>query len=349
MLRPGIRVTVYPSALTFAFSPVALTGMYCLNGNGTTPANDSWNTDETVNPLYKMTKKDWWFHHYDACDEFPPAEGVFLELPANGEFTVELATNRAFTSLSYDGTQARTLDLLRYLSTLLTRSLTGTFPGGQDHINYTEFRKGVDCITSPNLHTKSESMAAGTAFAISYESDISQVTPENLVVFSILYHTPWKRVVNYPVPNLPACPPDGCICAWGWVPNGCGEPNMYMHGLRCKVTGEPGTTALASAVPPNWCEDSPANCTTGARQMIYWNQLDGNNIVVSGNDLSGSPKSPAYNSVLGFHEGAQHDIFVTKTRRGVPNNAQAQNMFLPHWSAGRVCLLLFALGMVCTL
>ncbi|KAJ7671653.1 hypothetical protein DFH06DRAFT_1280029 [Mycena polygramma] len=286
-------------------------GMYCLNGNGTTPANDSWNTDETVNPLYKMTKQDWWFHHYDACDEFPPADGVFLELPANGEFTVELATNRAFTSLSYNGKQA------------------GTFPGGQDHLNYTEFRKGVDCITSPNLHTKSESMAAGTAFAISYQQLIFRTS------------TPWKRIANYSVPNLPACPPDGCICAWGWVPNGCGEPNMYMHGLRCKVTGEPGTTVLASAVPPTWCEDSPANCTAGARQMIYWNQLDGNNIVVSGNDLSGSPKSPAYNSVLGFREGAQHDIFVTKTRRSVPNNAQAQSMF-PRWCTGFLCLLLVA-------
>jgi hypothetical protein len=32
-----------------------------------------------------------------------------------------------------------------------------------------------------------ESMAAGTAFAISYESDIARVTPENLVVFTVLY------------------------------------------------------------------------------------------------------------------------------------------------------------------
>lgn len=30
-------------------------------------------------------------------------------------------------------------------------------------------------------------MAAGTAFAISYTSDLSSVTPENLVVFTVLY------------------------------------------------------------------------------------------------------------------------------------------------------------------
>lgn len=29
--------------------------------------------------------------------------------------------------------------------------------------------------------------------------------------------TPWKRVVSYDVPaNMPACPPGGCMCAWGW-------------------------------------------------------------------------------------------------------------------------------------
>lgn len=30
-------------------------------------------------------------------------------------------------------------------------------------------------------------MAAGTAFAISYTSNLAEVTPENLVVFTVLY------------------------------------------------------------------------------------------------------------------------------------------------------------------
>ncbi|KAJ6530987.1 hypothetical protein DFH09DRAFT_1044729 [Mycena vulgaris] len=274
------------SGLTRAHFAAWHKGMYCLNG--TTPGYDDDNTNDIVQPLWNLTKADWWFHHYNGCDEFPPDDGDFLELPANGNFTVELAVNRAFTTLSFGGAR------------------TAAFGDGQ---NYTNGLGGVDCITELNIHTQNESMAAGTAFAISYQSELSAVTAENLVVFTTLYHTPWKRLATYAVPNLPACPEGGCICAWGWVANGCGEPNMYMQGFRCKVVGNTGTAALAPAIPPTWCEDAPTNCTSGARQMIYWNQLDGSNIFVSGSDSHGSPRSPAYNSVLGFPEGAQTDIF----------------------------------------
>ncbi|KAJ7306921.1 hypothetical protein DFH08DRAFT_901384 [Mycena albidolilacea] len=263
-------------------------GMYCLNG--TTVGYDDNDTNSIVNPLFNLTKEDWWFHHYNGCDDLPPDDGDFLELPANGNFTVEIAVNRAFTTLSYDGVR------------------TGVFGDGQ---NYTNGLGGVDCITELNIHTQNESMAAGTAFAISYQSDLSAVTAENLVVFTILYHTPWRRIATYSVPNLPACPEAGCICAWGWVPNGCGEPNMYMQGYRCKVVGQTGSAAVAPASPPTWCEDTPTNCTTGAKQLVYWNQQDGNNIFVSGSDSRGFPKSPSYNSVLGFNEGPQTDIFLS--------------------------------------
>ncbi|KAJ6448877.1 hypothetical protein C8R45DRAFT_1045484 [Mycena sanguinolenta] len=275
--------------LPFAAAHVAAwhKGMYCLNG--TTPGFDDQNANTIANPLFNLTKKDWWFHAIDHCDQFPPDEGDFLELPANGEFTVELAVNRAFTTLSYGGAN------------------TGRYLDGQ---NYTGGLGGLDCITSPNIHTQNQSMAAGSAFAISYNSELAGVTPENLVVFTTLYHTPWERIATYAVPNLPACPAGGCICAWGWVPNGCGEPNIYMQGFRCNVTGQPGDAALAPAVPPTWCQDSPANCSTGARQMIYWNQAEGNNIEVSGYDESGSPKSPAYNSVLGFDEGCYSSLII---------------------------------------
>ncbi|KAJ7174151.1 hypothetical protein C8R43DRAFT_1084853 [Mycena crocata] len=241
--------------------------MYCLNG--TTVGLDDQDTSSVVTPLFNMTKSDWWFHAFNGCADLPPDNGDFLELPANGNFTVELATNRLF-------------------------------PDGQ---NYTNGLGGVDCISEFNIHTQNESMAAGTAFGISYQSDLSAVTEENLVVFTTLYHTPWHRLATYQVPNLPACPEAGCICAWGWVANGCGEPNIYMEGFRCKVVGTTGSAGLAPAVPPSWCEETPGNCTIGARQMIFWNQLDGNNIEVEGYDLHGSPKSPAYNAVLGFAEG----------------------------------------------
>ncbi|KAJ6530999.1 hypothetical protein DFH09DRAFT_1250319 [Mycena vulgaris] len=264
--------------------------MYCLNG---TQGYDDSDSNEAVQPLWQLSKEDWWFHHMNQvsffprktstshanipqCDEFPPNDGDFLEL--------RLAVNRVFTTLSYGG------------------SRVGDFGDGQ---NYTEGLGGTECITELNIHTQNESMAAGTAFAISYQSELSAVTPENLVVFTTLDHTPWKRIATYSVPNLPACPTDGCICAWGWVANGCGEPNIYMQGFRCKVTGTTGDSALAPAAAAVWCVDGAATCVTGARQMIFWNQLEGNNIDVPGNDTAGGTGiSPAYNMKLGWGDGA---------------------------------------------
>ncbi|KAG6889154.1 hypothetical protein C0995_003331 [Termitomyces sp. Mi166 len=269
-------------------------GMYCRNGP---QAADDENASAPVTPLYMLPKSQWWFHHVDGCDQFPPPEGQFLELPAGKEFTVEIAANRATTTLSYDG---------RYMS---------DWVDGQPHTD--AFRESTNCITDPNIHTQNETMAAGTAFAISYQSDLSKVTPDNLVVFSVRYHTPWKRLTSYSVPAaLPACPPGGCICAWGWVPNGCGQPNIYHQGFRCKVTGATSFAPVATAKPPVWCEGDASKCTKGAKQMIYWNQLDGNNVQVSGNDLSGHPKSPAYNQKLGFPDGAQNDIFAPPSHGG---------------------------------
>jgi hypothetical protein len=37
--------------------------------------------------------------------------------------------------------------------------------------------------------------------------------------------------------------------------------------------------------------------------MVFWNQLEGNNIVVSGLDRSGRARAPTYNFKLGFSNG----------------------------------------------
>ncbi|KAL0947760.1 hypothetical protein HGRIS_013838 [Hohenbuehelia grisea] len=270
-------------------------GMYCRNG---TSGSDDTNTYEIVTPLYKMSKKDWWFHGVNGCNKYPPAPGKFLELPAGGDFTIEHATNRGKTSLSFNGKFANQW-----------------MDGGNHPDNWNE----PGCINNPNIHTANEQNAAGTAFAISYQSDINNVTPENLVVFSVRYHTPWKRVTSYSVPAaLPACPEGGCHCAWGWIPNGCGEPNMYHQAFRCKVTNAKSTVPVGQGKPPVWCEDDPSKCTKGPKQMLYWNQLEGNNIEVKGLDLSGQPRSPAYNQKCGFPDGAQNDIF-----QGSPASAPA--------------------------
>jgi len=257
--------------------------------------------------LYQRPLEEWWMHHFDNCDNYPPPDGEFLELPAGKSFTVELAANRAMTTLSYEG------------------KYTSEWPDGRDHPE--DYHTDDGCITEPNLHTQNQSMAAGTAFAISYESDIKAVKPDNLVVFSVLHHTPWKRVATYQVPAaLPACPPGGCHCAWGWVANGCGQPNMYMQPHRCLVTGATSTTRVAPAKPPVWCEDDPSACVKGAKQMIYWNQASGNNIEVTGWDLSGNHKSPTYNMKLGFKNGPQDDIFegsTSQSKSGVSSTSSS--------------------------
>jgi len=229
----------------------------------------------------------------------PLPRETFWNFLQESSFTVEIAANRGQTTLSFDG------------------AYTSAWPNGQ---NYPDNYNVPTCITTPNMHTQNQSMAAGTAFAISYQSDISQVTPENLVVFTVRLHTPWKRVTAYDVPAaLPACPPDGCTCAWGWIPNGCGQPNIYHQGFKCKVLNAKSTIPLASPKPPVWCEDDPSKCVKGAKQMLYWNQLEGNNIEVDGYDLSGSHKSPAYNEKCGFADGAQNDIFESGSSNNGPS------------------------------
>ncbi|KAG2068216.1 hypothetical protein BDR04DRAFT_1025185 [Suillus decipiens] len=272
--------------------------MYCFNGTAQGQVN--YNNDDPVSPLWMLTQSEYWFHHFNQCDEFPPAPGDFLELPAGSSFTVEIAANRGVTSLSFNGQYA---------------TEWGDGKNHPDDYSITNLAgaplSDSDCIGSPNMHTQNQSMAAGTAFAISYQSDISQVTMDNLAVFTVRYNTPWKRVTSYDVPkDMPACPADGCTCAWVWIPNGCGEPNIYMQGFKCMVTGATSTTPIATPKPPVWCQEDQSTCTKGAKQILIWNQAEGNNIEVNGMDASGHPKSPAYNSNCGFQDGESFRVLV---------------------------------------
>lgn len=85
---------------------------------------------------------------------------------------------------------------------------------------------------------------------------------------------------------------------------------MYMEGFRCKVTGTPGNAALDTPKPPMWCEDDASACVKGAKQMVYWNQLEGNNVEVSGSDRAGDPRAPTYNMKMGFSNGESRSLSV---------------------------------------
>ncbi|KAF2643637.1 hypothetical protein P280DRAFT_466403 [Massarina eburnea CBS 473.64] len=263
-------------------------GMYCRNGNSTDPSHSEPNTNLAVSPLYNLTKEDWWFQHDRGCDLAPPPTGEFLQLPANGNFTVELAHNRAFTTLSYDG------------------KLTTAWPDGVQHPeDWNSWHgEGSECLEDGALHAFNQSHAAGTAWAISYQSDIKKVNMENLVVFSVLQHTPWKRLATYQVPNLPKCPEGGCTCAWLWVPDKCGQSNMYMQPYKCTVTSATSSVPVAKAQPPVYCADDKSKCVKGAKQMIVYSQLTDNNIDVT------RPATPGYNEKCGWIAGPQRDIFA---------------------------------------
>ncbi|EXJ69370.1 uncharacterized protein A1O5_07406 [Cladophialophora psammophila CBS 110553] len=261
-------------------------GMYC--ENGADPSNPNFNSNAPVAPLYNLTQDQWWFQHDRGCDAVPPPPGVFLELPAGGSFDVDLANNQAFSNLSYGG------------------SKVSEWPDGGTHPeDWNGGGVGEGCIQDGGyMHVQNQSMTQGTAFAIAYESDLSAITLEDLVVFTVLEHTPWKRAATYQVPAaMPACPEGGCTCAWLWVPRGCGQPNIYMQGFKCVVTGATSTIPLGKAQAPVMCDTDPSKCVKGAKQMIVWNQLTGNNVVTTGS------QTPAYNTRNGFTPGPQDDIF----------------------------------------
>ncbi|EJD48785.1 hypothetical protein AURDEDRAFT_60471 [Auricularia subglabra TFB-10046 SS5] len=278
-------------------------GMYCRNG---LTHEDQPNTYFAAIPIWNEDRDGWFMH--GRCRDYPPPEGEFLEIPANGRFIAELSSNRAFTSMSHGG-----------------RLVSGWGDGKRHDDDYSAERPGgfplsrAGCIGSPNIHTKSEADAAGTVFAIAYKSDIEDIQMDELTVFTVAPNTPFKLHARYDVPDLPECPPGGCICAWGWVPNHCGQANVYMHPYRCKVTNaRPEARRPARARPPVWCEDEPERCVKGPKQMVIAHQREGNNVELSGKQRDGLWKSPGYNAKMGFAPGAQHDIFDDPYADGTP-------------------------------
>lgn len=110
------------------------------------------------------------------CNKIPPKD--VLSLPAGGSITVELATNQAFTTMSYEGQH------------------TSDWPDGADHPENwhgPDLGNGhYDCLVNnpdgagAGMHATEHNTTGATAFAISYNSDINDVTIDNLAVFTTL-------------------------------------------------------------------------------------------------------------------------------------------------------------------
>jgi hypothetical protein len=195
-----------------------------------------------------LTVNEWFGHNMRNCT---PAEDAFLELEAGKTVTFEIGCNRAFTKYRPPEWSYEAKPLLEYC-----------------------------CPEHGPLHTANKygtpynklnvSLFGGTALAIAYESDPYKVNPEDMVVISVNYTSPWFRLVDYQIPEgLPPCPKGGCTCTWNWVHtrmNGEGYGNEIVstdrsdwgHVGACTAPAQPqawllcwaGGTAGASLTPP---------------------------------------------------------------------------------------------------
>jgi hypothetical protein len=82
------------------------------------------------------------------------------------------------------------MEKITQMTTRSPISLVSQIPATQDaslvQIVSVAFPRHMHMLTLI-VHTQNETMAAGTVFAISYQSDITKVTEENLVVFTVKY------------------------------------------------------------------------------------------------------------------------------------------------------------------
>lgn len=65
---------------------------------GSDPTN--YDSDRAAQPLQDYTFAEWWWH--GNLDKPPPPKEVF-NLPANGKAEIEIASNKAFTSMGRQG------------------------------------------------------------------------------------------------------------------------------------------------------------------------------------------------------------------------------------------------------
>lgn len=78
-----------------------------------------------------------------------------------------------------------------------------------------------------------ESLLSGCALAIADVDDISLVTWDNLVVFSVQQECVWRVNTTFEIPAaMPACSGSHCICGWFWLANNgtgstCSQPHCH--------------------------------------------------------------------------------------------------------------------------
>ncbi|BGP39165.1 hypothetical protein JCM10450v2_003119 [Rhodotorula kratochvilovae] len=249
-------------------------------GNGF--SYDAGNPVEPLGPDWG-SQDSWWFRGpaYRALSPSKRSDGTVEKLPAGGSVTLEIACHYAWTSFGYSPTvPGSTLDAC---------------PG-----NAGSYHSG-----DPNAANIDPSLVSGCALAIADVDDISKVTMDNLVVFSVQHNCVRQKMTTFAIPaKMPPCTGSKCICGWFWLANN-GTANFYMTAMDCAVTNSPpDALPIAAPVDPVFCP-SGTGCATGAKRPLYAYNSPSNVKWVD------NYNRPGYHASWSFGtNGAQNDIFV---------------------------------------
>jgi len=252
---------------------------------------DNINSNWAVNPLEDMTFTDWWMHGPKSLSDPPPANAI-TQIPAGGILDLEIGTNKAFTTMGR----------------------------GLWHHTGKSSRFPPDPWPSEwpsNLHSNRREDVAGCALGIAYKSNVSAVTPDDFVIFSVAKDCVARALQAFDIPYLPACPNNQCICSWFWIHNSSGgSDQMYMTAFQCNITN-PSNRVIGKPVAPVRCDGNPpcrlypgwGNTSTVCNKPLspmYWANKERNNMFNPTNIQC----APIYSKEYGYPHGAQHQIFI---------------------------------------
>jgi len=253
---------------------------------GSEPSNG--NSNWAVNPLQDLSFDDWWMHGPKSRND-PPSAHAITQIPAGGIIDLEIATNKAFTSMGQG----------------LWHS-----PGKSSRVPPNPWANTGSEWPS-NLHSPARNDVAGCVLGIAYKSNLNDVKPEDFVIFSVVKDCPARALQAFDVPALPGCPNGKCICSWFWIHNSDGGTDqMYMTPFQCNITN-PSKRTLGKPVPAVRCDGKegwPGGPTSNTCKKpllpMYWKNLEGNNMANPGH------YAPIYSKEYGYPDGAQHQIFT---------------------------------------
>jgi hypothetical protein len=283
--------------------------------SGASPPGCSWDTERAKWPIREDQHRPESFWLSNGLRDYPPPEGVFLEIESGGTLTLDLNENRAFTRWRWPE----------------SKNPDAQFAGQTESTLHT-----VNNFDEPADIAK----FGGTALAIAYTSDAQAVRGADFTVISTNWASPWLALTAYPLPRgLPPCPPGGCLCTWNWLhtagntrhnPNPPARPEGEGYGdelynvlFRCTVTGAvDANNVVPKGAVPTQCDDEGAkgNCTTGPKTPIIAWMAEGNNVFPP-EDVHARAKwrKPSYTWRYGFSDGAQQDAVVPKGQEASAN------------------------------